>query len=627
MAASTHLSPARILTFARLSLHLRPDPKWKPASFSRNWGRRTVYRQAPRFTSILSLGSHLYSRNMSTSGGPFHEAALRGDLNEFESLANSGVDVNALDLYGRLPLHTFCGSSWMHDEFLLDGQVPRPATEWLLRHTNDIDTPDKEGITALHIASMMSQYLVKKLLAAGADPKRTTCDGMTALHLAARARQSNIVGMLTEDANQDGEFRRGLINAKDKVGRTPLHYACRSGRPETVSYLLAAGANPTSLDVDGLTPLDACLEFEEEQALWADYREFEPPDWYYIHLNNPPSDWGVYAVGGLRRQDDGRPWTRPSRDLQHTLDRFLGEPWGEDSFRVASAQHTARLGESVDAIVKAMIDQGEGTQAVQDRIAKCVEHCEIKGLEYTKSCLAGLRVQSAATDNDVEECIQSSQLDLVKRYGKRNDQPNNYVHVALVDLLLRRRRYDELERILRHDGSFRPLLKSDVFDIARLLVKNGFAKLLGVLLDSKYGAQVCAEASTSSSSADPLLIIAVKRQLPNIDVVRLLVERAQVDLNARSRTGEEAYADIDAPGVCYNHDVAEPGLNTALHECAKGFNWWQVKWCLPYLLHYGSDPHLENEAGETPYQLTQAEYKETFMDDAARLLKPISRTS
>jgi ankyrin repeat protein len=66
-----------------------------------------------------------------------------------------------------------------------------------LKHTNDINTPDQDGITALHLASMISPYLVEKLLAAGADPTQTTRDGMNVLHLAARARQSDIVGMLT----------------------------------------------------------------------------------------------------------------------------------------------------------------------------------------------------------------------------------------------------------------------------------------------------------------------------------------------------------------------------------------------------------------------------------------------
>jgi hypothetical protein len=122
------------------------------------------------------------------------------------------------------------------------------------------------------------------------------------------------------------------------------------------------------------------------------------------------------------------------------------------------------------------------------------------------------------------------------------------------------------------------------------------------------------------------VIVAVKRQLPNMDNVRLLVERARVDINARSRTGEEAYSDVDAVGVCYNVDDKQPGLNTALHECAKGFNWWQVRHYLPYLLSHSVDPNMENEAGLTPYQITQADYKGTFMDDAEKLLRSTSAT-
>jgi hypothetical protein len=159
-----------------------------------------------------------------------------------------------------------------------------------------------------------------------------------------------------------------------------------------------------------------------------------------------------------------------------------------------------------------------------------------------------------------------------------------------------------------------------VYAIASLLVKNGFAKLLGALINSKHGSQLQSESSASSASADPLLIVAVKRQLPNKDVVRLLVEKAQVDLNSRSRIGEEAYAAMDAPGFRYDVDVTQPRLNTALHECAKGFSWWQVRHCLPCLLSPGADPNLENEAGVTPHQMTQADYKETFMDDAEKLL-------
>jgi hypothetical protein len=93
-----------------------------------------------------------------------------------------------------------------------------------LKHTNDINTPDRDGITALHLASMISPYLVKKLLASGADPTQTTRDGIDVLHLAARARQSDIVGMLTVALTIQGKnLQENQVNATDDSGRTPLH--------------------------------------------------------------------------------------------------------------------------------------------------------------------------------------------------------------------------------------------------------------------------------------------------------------------------------------------------------------------------------------------------------------------
>jgi hypothetical protein len=137
--------------------------------------------------------------------------------------------------------------------------------------------------------------------------------------------------------------------------------------------MIAAGADPTSIDVYGLTPLDACLEFEEEQTLWAEYHELELPDWYWLNHVDLPSDWGAYALGGVRQQDDNRPWIRPSRDLQQALNRQPRGPRREDLFRIAL-----------------VINQGEGKQAIQDHITKCIRHYRIRSLEHTKSCLVSL---------------------------------------------------------------------------------------------------------------------------------------------------------------------------------------------------------------------------------------------
>jgi ankyrin repeat protein len=46
------------------------------------------------------------------------------------------------------------------------------------------------------------------------------------------------------------------VNAKDKYGGTPLHYAAFHGHKETVELLIAEGADVNAKDEDGETPRD-----------------------------------------------------------------------------------------------------------------------------------------------------------------------------------------------------------------------------------------------------------------------------------------------------------------------------------------------------------------------------------
>lgn len=145
----------------------------------------------------------------------------------------------------------------------------------------DLDIKDHGGLTALHVASARTEYCTKKLLEAGLDARAATYEDLTPLHFASRAHESNIVGMLVRflrkqprgkssadpdvhlsNENSDGSKIAG-IDAQDANGLTPLYYAVRSGRPETVSILLKAGAN---VRVGG-DVFKACSEFEDEDAL------------------------------------------------------------------------------------------------------------------------------------------------------------------------------------------------------------------------------------------------------------------------------------------------------------------------------------------------------------------------
>lgn len=147
-------------------------------------------------------------------------------------------------------------------------------------------------------------------------------------------------------------------------------------------------------------------------------------------------------------------------------------------------------------------------------------------------------------------------------YGSLSHPRLDHVSLAVVEYLLRQREIQFLDRLFRHDDHSPPLSKDDVGDIARLLAQHGFASLLETLIHSRYGSQIPDDISGPSTPVDPIMVVACRRELPNMNVVRLLVRQAGVDVNARSRTGEEAFADINRPGEVYADDAVKVGLNT-----------------------------------------------------------------
>lgn len=62
----------------------------------------------------------------------------------------------------------------------------------------DINLQDADGVTLLHLAALRSEALVFLMIEEGADPEIVTNDKRNALHLACRARQSNVVGFLSK---------------------------------------------------------------------------------------------------------------------------------------------------------------------------------------------------------------------------------------------------------------------------------------------------------------------------------------------------------------------------------------------------------------------------------------------
>ena len=56
------------------------------------------------------------------------------------------------------------------------------------------------------------------------------------------------------------------VNAKNKVGGTPLHFAALEGRKEVVELLIAKGADVNVKTEDGLTPLDRAIKYQRTET-------------------------------------------------------------------------------------------------------------------------------------------------------------------------------------------------------------------------------------------------------------------------------------------------------------------------------------------------------------------------
>jgi Ankyrin repeats (3 copies) len=546
----------------------------------------------------------------------FHKDAVdfKG-VEALDRLVALGIDVNQANNAGRTPLHALCSVGW-YDIFLDDGLVAH--TRWFLQHTTNIDAPDANGVRPLHLASMMSEYLVKELLSSGADPAGRTPEGMTPLHLAARARQSNIVGILinalqTTASTTSSSLSNLNLNARDKTGRWPLHYACRSGRHETVSLLLAAGADVHAQDDQGLTVLDACAEFDDEQLLWVDYRKPDKGDWETLALTSIPRDWNRDAAAGTGLHDRLRPWVTAGKAVNDVFVKTFGQA-AENTMNnakggIRSCQDTTRLHEILRMLHQAQAVEPESSTSFIQNLGRCVQKLEsTAGHTYTLRCFRDFAAEFSGTkslhDQRDAEILES----LFSEREKWNDN-ESCVNETMVEQLLRRREYGVIERLLRRASPLcsTPGKAAQAGKILRLFAKLGFAHLIAAIFESNTDTleELLSKNELDGKPADPLLFLACQRELPNMDVMRLLVETGHVDVNARSRTTAQRAASLEDIGWAEEEDEPDPGQATALHELAAGRHWWGVTQAIPYLLSKGADRKMLNEAGQTPLKVAE----------------------
>ncbi len=114
-------------------------------------------------------------------------------------------------------------------------KMDRPRIRALLKQRVDVNTPQVDGMTALHWAAYQDDLAIAELLVrAGANAKAASRYGVTPLSLACTNGNAALVELLLE--------ARADPNAALPGGETPLMTAARTGRLAAVKALLSHGA-------------------------------------------------------------------------------------------------------------------------------------------------------------------------------------------------------------------------------------------------------------------------------------------------------------------------------------------------------------------------------------------------
>eukprot|EP00042_Codosiga_hollandica_P053210 m.691609 g.691609 ORF g.691609 m.691609 type:complete len:1015 (-) comp58643_c0_seq1:413-3457(-) len=184
-----------------------------------------------------------------------HLACFTGHEEIVHVLFEKGADCNIVDNKGRNALHLATSAACL----------TRLCRELCERGTN-VHAVDSFGRTALHyaVSNDNTAHVVEHLLTLGLSSTASDRNGLTPLHLAALyGRKSTLnwilerISRLPSVAGQPSASETAL-NALDKRGRSPLHYAAYSGCADVCSELLRTdGIQVDIRDHLGRTALDA----------------------------------------------------------------------------------------------------------------------------------------------------------------------------------------------------------------------------------------------------------------------------------------------------------------------------------------------------------------------------------
>ncbi|KAL6658477.1 hypothetical protein ACP70R_004063 [Stipagrostis hirtigluma subsp. patula] len=188
-----------------------------------------------------------------------------------------------VDRDGSTPLH-FASSDGHHSVVRAILRAAPPRTVYRKDHSG--------GLTALHVAARMGHDLIVRDVTRCCPDAAVLRDdgGGTFLHAAAREKRASVVSLAVKDP-----MLRGLVDARDRDGNTPLHAAVAAGAPGVVEMLLRKGkVQSDALNNDGHTPFDLA----------------EKSAGFFIMIRLVSVLVAFGAQPRAQRQDHLKPWSR-----------------------------------------------------------------------------------------------------------------------------------------------------------------------------------------------------------------------------------------------------------------------------------------------------------------------------
>jgi uncharacterized protein len=168
---------------------------------------------------------------------PLADAAERHDRATIRALVKQRVDVNTPQIDGMTALHW---AAYQDDQEI---------AELLVRAGANVNAANRYGVTPLSLACTNGNgALVDVLLTAGADPNAALPGGESPLMTAARTGSlAAVKALLSHDASVD--------HKDDRRGQTALMWAAAEGHAPVVEALVNAGADVRARVPSGFTPL------------------------------------------------------------------------------------------------------------------------------------------------------------------------------------------------------------------------------------------------------------------------------------------------------------------------------------------------------------------------------------